>query len=141
MESMPFGTVEQAEQPNYLAEGLANLENKLSSDWSGSRHLFSLQLSRPCRQRQGYPPASPPLLGAAPCTAAPSTAAPSLLAAPHILHQSSPHHAVSASQACASKYKARCHGSSSSSSSSEKEALAASGRGASGRAVMTSEDW
>eukprot|EP00983_Pelagomonas_calceolata_P061923 1147034-Pelagomonas_calceolata.AAC.2 len=48
-------------------------------------------------------PASPPTPGTAPRTAAPSIAAPSLLAAPQVLHQSSPYHAVSARQVRANK--------------------------------------
>eukprot|EP00983_Pelagomonas_calceolata_P052826 1143036-Pelagomonas_calceolata.AAC.6 len=39
-------------------------------------------------------------------TAAPCTAAPSLLAAPQVLHKSSPHHAASAGQAHANKGQA-----------------------------------
>eukprot|EP00983_Pelagomonas_calceolata_P049166 1141380-Pelagomonas_calceolata.AAC.6 len=58
----------------------------------------------------------PPPCAAAPHAAAPSTAALSLLAAPRVLHQSSPHHAASAGQARASKGQAYYHESSNSSS-------------------------
>eukprot|EP00983_Pelagomonas_calceolata_P028113 881432-Pelagomonas_calceolata.AAC.8 len=76
------------------------------------------------RLRSAPSPAPP----AVPCAAAPSTAAPSLLAAPQILHQSSPHHAALAGQACASRSQACCH---ESSSSSEEDSTSSSGEGSS----------
>eukprot|EP00983_Pelagomonas_calceolata_P072778 1151866-Pelagomonas_calceolata.AAC.6 len=62
---------------------------------------------------------------------APSTAAPSLLAAPQVLHQSSPHHAELAGQARVSKDQPGSHGSSSSSSSSEEDSTSSCGEGSS----------
>eukprot|EP00983_Pelagomonas_calceolata_P070458 1150796-Pelagomonas_calceolata.AAC.4 len=67
-----------------------------------------------------------------PRAAAPSTVAVSLQAAPQVLHQSSPHHAASAGQACASKGQARCHEAAAAAAAAavRKTALAAAGRAA-----------
>eukprot|EP00983_Pelagomonas_calceolata_P075387 1152982-Pelagomonas_calceolata.AAC.3 len=59
------------------------LKKEAEGHWGPIKSLLGTARGMSGQER---PPASP-----APCTAAPCTAAPSLLAAPQILHQSSPH--------------------------------------------------